>query len=51
MSRYFTEAENKKEPLIRYVYKDKEDMFDSHSYQKGGLVLYTLRKLVRRSIL
>ncbi len=46
MSRYFTEAENKKEPLIRYVYKDKEDMFDSHSYQKGGLVLYTLRKLV-----
>lgn len=31
------------QPLIRYSYKDKEDMFDAHSYNKGGLVLHMLR--------
>jgi aminopeptidase N len=30
-------------PLIRYVYGDKEEMFDAHSYNKGGLVLHMLR--------
>ena len=30
-------------PLIHYEYKDKEDMFDGHSYNKGGLVLHMLR--------
>lgn len=30
-------------PLIYYGYKDKEDMFDAHSYNKGGLVLHMLR--------
>ena len=43
---YLAEAEQKKESLIRYVYKDKEDMFDQHSYAKGGRVLHTLRKYV-----
>lgn len=46
LNRYLAEADNKQEPLIRYYYHDKEDMFDAHSYQKGGLVLYTLRSLV-----
>lgn len=46
LKRYLSEAETKQEPLIRYIYRDKEDMFDGHSYQKGGLVLYSLRKLV-----
>jgi aminopeptidase N len=29
--------------LIRYEYADKEDMFDSHSYNKGGRILHMLR--------
>ncbi len=43
---YFAEAETKQEPLIRYQYLDKEDMFDSHSYAKGGRILHMLRKYV-----
>ncbi|QHL88707.1 M1 family peptidase [Nibribacter ruber] len=43
---YLQEARSKQEPLIRYNYLDKEDMFDSHSYAKGGRVLHMLRKLV-----
>ena len=30
-------------PLIDFQYEDKEDMFDGHSYNKGGLVLHMLR--------
>lgn len=30
-------------PLIHYGYKDKEDMFDAHSYNKGGTILHMLR--------
>lgn len=33
-------------PLIHYGYEDKEDMFDAHSYNKGGLVLHMLRNIV-----
>ncbi|HEX8549240.1 MAG TPA: M1 family aminopeptidase, partial [Cytophagaceae bacterium] len=43
---YYAEAATKQEPLIRYHYKDREDMFDRHSYNKGGRVLHMLRKLV-----
>jgi len=46
LSQYLSEAQSKQEPLIRYNYLDKEDMFDSHSYAKGGLVLHSLRKVV-----
>lgn len=31
------------QPLIRFGYSDKEDVFDAHSYNKGGLVLHMLR--------
>ena len=31
-------------PLIHFEYDDKEEMFDAHSYNKGGLVLHMLRK-------
>jgi aminopeptidase N len=41
---YLEEAESKREPLIRYHYQNREDMFDRHSYQKGGRVLHMLRK-------
>jgi len=40
---YFDEAEKYQEPLIRYYHSDKEDMFDRHSYQKGGQVLWMLQ--------
>ncbi|MEM9919577.1 MAG: DUF3458 domain-containing protein [Bacteroidota bacterium] len=33
-------------PLIYFGYRDKEDMFDAHSYNKGGLVLHMLRNYV-----
>lgn len=32
--------------LIRFSYKDKEDMFDAVSYNKGGRILHMLRNLV-----
>ena len=41
---YFAEAEQKQEPLIRFQYGDAEEMFDAHSYNKGGLVLHLLRR-------
>lgn len=33
-------------PLIHYFYEDKEQMFDAHSYNKGGLILHMLRDYV-----
>jgi len=33
-------------PLIHWGYDDKEDMFDAHSYNKGGMVLHMLRDIV-----
>ncbi|SHI71480.1 aminopeptidase N [Hymenobacter daecheongensis DSM 21074] len=46
LTNYLTEAESKREPLIRYHYATREDMFDRHSYDKGGRVLHMLRKYV-----
>jgi aminopeptidase N len=43
---YLEEATAKREPLIRYRYVNREDMFDRHSYDKGGRVLHMLRKYV-----
>lgn len=33
-------------PLVHFEHADKEDMFDAHSYNKGGLVLHMLRQIV-----
>lgn len=41
---YFQEAMGKQENLIRFHYPDAEELFDAHSYSKGGLVLHMLRK-------
>src|SRR5690606_36414656 len=46
LNTYLSEAETKKEDLIRFYYKDREEMFDSHSYAKGGLILHMLRDYV-----
>jgi aminopeptidase N len=40
---YLYEAAQKQEPLIRFEYASQEDMFDAHSYQKGGRILHQLR--------
>jgi len=46
LASYLDEAEMKREPLIRYRYTDREEMFDRHSYEKGGRVLHMLRRYV-----
>ncbi len=46
LNSYLAESKYKKEKIVRYHYNDKEDMFDSHSYAKGGLVLHMLRNYV-----
>jgi aminopeptidase N len=43
---YLAEAARKQVNLIRFQYDDREDMFDRHSYNKGGQVLHMLRKYV-----
>ncbi|MBN7813882.1 M1 family metallopeptidase [Algoriphagus sp. YJ13C] len=44
METYFQESMSKQVDLIRYQYEDSEDMFDSHSYSKGGVILHMLRE-------
>ncbi|BDR91634.1 aminopeptidase [Vulcanisaeta souniana JCM 11219] len=33
-------------PIVTRLYKDPEEMFDRHTYEKGSLVLHTLRNLL-----
>ncbi|MBN8670675.1 MAG: M1 family metallopeptidase [Chitinophagales bacterium] len=37
---------NSTEPLVRFHYRDKEDMFDRVSYQKGSVILHYLHQLI-----
>ncbi len=46
LNQYLSEAEGKQVPLIRYRYNQREEMFDSHSYAKGGRVLHMLRNTI-----
>ena len=46
MNAYFSSAQNGIHDLIDFEYKDKENMFDAHSYNKGGLILHMLRNYV-----
>ncbi len=41
---YLRETQVKQESLIRYSYEKDDDLYDRHSYQKGGRVLHMLRK-------
>lgn len=43
---YLYQASQEVHPLIDFQYADKENMFDAHSYNKGGLVLHMLRNLL-----
>lgn len=40
---YRYEARLSKEKMIRYYYENPDDLFDAHSYQKGGCILHMLR--------
>ena len=46
LENYLEEAESKNVDLVRFYYDDREDMFDRHSYEKGGLLLHYLRKTI-----
>ncbi|MGB1315542.1 MAG: M1 family metallopeptidase [Chitinophagales bacterium] len=47
MDGYFREAKNGKQvDMIRFNYDSPEDMFDSHSYAKGGVILNMLREVI-----
>jgi len=43
---YMNQARMFKHPLIFFGFEDKEDMFDAHSYNKGGAILHMLRNYV-----
>lgn len=43
---YLQEAKTKNVDLVRYYYDSQEEMFDRHSYEKGGLILHYLRKIL-----
>ncbi|NBB88435.1 MAG: hypothetical protein GVX96_01420 [Bacteroidetes bacterium] len=43
MAGYLNQARQNKRPIVDFEYMRPEDMFDAHSYNKGGLVLHMLR--------
>lgn len=45
MQGYLMSGSDKKD-LVRFHYRDREDMFDAVSYQKGGRILHMLRNFV-----
>ena len=42
----YLQSNSEKKELVRFYYKDKEDMFDGVSYNKGGRILHMLRNYV-----
>lgn len=44
LNTYFMESERKMVDMVRFNYEDEMEMFDAHSYQKGGRILHMLRK-------
>ncbi|MEM7106287.1 MAG: M1 family aminopeptidase [Bacteroidota bacterium] len=46
MGGYLRQARRNMRNLIYFGYADKEDMFDAHSYNKGGMVLHMLRNSI-----
>lgn len=44
--RYLSNPANAQKDLVRFYYKDKEDVFDQVSYPKGGAILHMLRNYV-----
>lgn len=46
LSGYLRQAAKSQFPIVRFNYNHRMDMFDAHSYNKGGLVLHMLRKQI-----
>lgn len=46
LNAYLASAKSKRVNMIRFELKDREEMFDANSYQKGGRILHMLRKYV-----
>ena len=46
LSVYLAESRVKQKPLVRHCYTSREEVFDSHSYQKGSTLLHYLRSLL-----
>jgi aminopeptidase N len=46
MEGYIGEAQRKTRSLVDFTYGNREDMFDAHSYNKGGCILNMLRNYV-----
>jgi aminopeptidase N len=46
MGGYLGQARNNRHPLVHFTYGNREDMFDAHSYNKGGMVLHMLRNII-----
>ncbi len=47
MDEYFNEARNfYTRPIVTKIYRDLDDLFDRHTYNKGGIVLHMLRHYV-----
>lgn len=42
----YLESSGENKPLVRFYYRDKEDMFDRVTYEKGGRILNMLRNFV-----
>ncbi|MEJ7684261.1 MAG: M1 family aminopeptidase [Segetibacter sp.] len=42
----YLQSNSENKPLVRFYYKDKEDIFDAVSYPKGGRILNMLRNYV-----
>ncbi len=40
---YFLSSQGSEHPLIHFGYRNREEMFDAHSYNKGGAILHMLR--------
>lgn len=43
LNAYLQDAEDEQVDMIRFDYEAREDMFDAHTYQKGGRILHMLR--------
>ena len=50
LNNYLSESKYNNADLIRFYYEDKEDMFDSHSYAKGGRILHMLQNYLGEDI-
>jgi aminopeptidase N len=46
LSNYLQQAKQGHKNMIRFDFEAREEMFDGHSYQKGGRILHMLRKYI-----